>query len=176
MRGLRFFRLCDLLTLLAIFVLVSIVYLCSLPQAAHSLAHRRAGAIETLAAARLALDKEAALIPALVVAADSDSRTLLRDAVTENERRFRQAIDQVMADLPEAGNDVGELSGRFDLVAELGRNAVLTARSASVGEAQNLVRDRFLPALKEVATKAHLIENNLHLQDCANAQATLRPA
>jgi hypothetical protein len=161
----RFFLLPDLLSLLAIAALAVVVYLCSLPQTMHSAAHRRTAAIELLAAARESIEKERALIPALVVAADRDSREMLRQAALDNERHFHESVDCVAAKMPDLKGEVKELAGQFDALVALGRSADDAARRDAMGEAQDIVQDHLLPALKQLGARAQAMESGLQLQE-----------
>ena len=161
----NFFLLPDLISVLAIVGLGLVVYLSSIPQTMHSVAHRRTAAIELLAAARESIDKEGALVSALVVAADRDSRDMLRQAATDNERHFHESINCVAAKLPDLKTVISKLTTDFDALVELGHSADEAARRDAMDEAQSILRDRFLLSLKQLSFRTQALESTLHLQE-----------
>jgi hypothetical protein len=150
----------DILSLLAVVVLVTIVYLCSLPQMFHSLSHRKANAAELLVHARELTVKEAALFSSLVHAEEQGAAKIRRQLV-ENERAFHDIVSEFSSELPEATKDIEAMVSLFDHLAAAGWRAAAVAPQSSPEERDALLGGKFAKVLEELRTNSERIEQTL---------------
>lgn len=148
----------DLLSLLAILSLVTVVYLCSLPEILYSLPHRKASAALRMGHARELIVKEGALFASLVRAADEQSGARLRQQLLDNERAFHDIAGQLSSELPEAASDVETLVGQFDRLAAAGWRDATVAAQSSPEEREELLDGNFAEELDNLRGDAGRLE------------------
>ena len=123
----------EILSMLALIALVTVVYLCSLPETFHSLSHRKANAVEMMGHAREHVLKEGALFASLVHAADQRAIARLRQQLVDNEREFHDISSEVISELPEVAADVETITSLFDHLSATGWRADKPSPKKSVG-------------------------------------------
>lgn len=150
----------DILTLLAVVALVTIVYLCSLPETFHSLSHRKANAADLMAHARELIVKEGTLFSSLVHA-EEQGAAKVRQQLVENERAFHDIASEFSSELPEATNDIEGMVSLFDHLAAAGWRAAAVAPQSSPAERDMLLGGNFAKVLAELRTSSERIEQTL---------------
>ena len=155
----------DVLSVMAIAALVTVVYLCSLPQNFHSLSQRKADVAGLLVEAQDDLNKEGALFSALVGAEDWNSADELRQALQDNERRFHALTAAVAEKLPEAGGELQAIVTEFDGLAAVGWQAEKAVRQDAPVEAVAVMQSRFFPVLDQLRDRTQAIGRNLRPED-----------
>ena len=155
----------EILSMLALIALVTVVYLCSLPETFHSLSHRKANAAEMMAHARERVVKEGVLFASLVHAADQAAVTKLRQQLVDNEREFHDLTAETIAELPEAAADVEIATGLFDHVSAAGWRAASTAPQMEPEQRRAVLEGAFARDLDELRSKIERIELGLQRHD-----------
>lgn len=165
----------DVLSLVAVVALVTIVYLCSLPETFHSLSHRKADAAELMGHARELIVKEGSLFTSLVQAADEQGSARIRQRLVDNERAFHDIASEFSSELPEATNDIESMVSLFDHLAATGWRAAAAAPQASPQEREALLDGTFAQALEELRSSSERIELSLQRHDAALRSQAVRP-
>ncbi|HMA48133.1 MAG TPA: hypothetical protein VKP60_00195 [Magnetospirillaceae bacterium] len=166
----------DVLSLVAVIALVTIVYLCSLPETFHSLSHRKANAAELMGHARELIVKEGDLFTALMRAADEQGSAKIRQHLVDNERTFHDIASEFSSELPEATNDIESMVSLFDHLAASGWRAAAAAPQSPPEERETLLDGNFAKALEELRGSAERIELSLQRHDAALRSQAVRPA
>ena len=151
----------DILSLLAVVALVTVVYLCSLPEMFYSLSHRKANAAGLMGHARELIVKEGTLFASLVHAADDSAGAKLRQQLVDNERAFHDIASEFSSELPEATSDIERVVSLFDHLAATGWRAAAVAQQSSPEERGALLDGNFAKALEELRTSSEHIEQSL---------------
>jgi hypothetical protein len=155
MRGSTPFPLAlDLLSLLVVVALVTVVYLCSLPETFQSLSHRKANAAELMGHARNLIVEEGTLFASQLQAADEQASTRIRRQLVDNERAFHDVASEFSAELPEAANDIESLVSLFDRLSASGWRTGAEPLDAN-----------FVKALEELRSRSERIEFSLQRHD-----------
>lgn len=166
MRGFKKFPVGpEILSMLALIALVTVVYLCSLPETFHSLAHRKANAAEMMGRARERVVKEGVLFGSLVRTADQAAIARLRQELVDNERDFHDIVAEAIDELPEAGADVEAVISQFDHLSADGWRAAATAPQLPPEERRSLLDGAFVRELDELRSGVERIELRLQRQE-----------
>jgi len=161
----------------ALIAVITVVYLCSLPETFHSLAHRKANAAEMLSHSREHIVKEGALFASLVHAADQPATAKLRQQLVDNEREFHDTASEVIAELPEIASDVEVMVGMFDHLSAAGWRAAAIAPQLPEDERRALLDGPFAKELDVLRAKTERVELSLQQrQDAAYPAQAHRPA
>ncbi len=153
--------------MLALIALVTVVYLCSLPETFHSLSHRKANAAEMMGHAREHVLKEGALFSSLVHAADQAAITRLRQQLVDNEREFHDISSEVISELPEVAADVETVTSLFDHLSATGWRAAAVAPQMPPEDRRALLDGPLARELDELRSSVEKIELNLQNHDAA---------
>lgn len=164
----------EILSMLALIALVTVVYLCSLPETFHSLSHRKANAAEMMAHARERVVKEGALFASLVHSADQAAIAKLRQQLVDNEREFHDITSEAIAELPEAAADVEIATGLFDHVSATGWHAAAAAPQLSPEERRPLLEGAFAKELDQLRSNIERIELSLQRHDASYSSGEVR--
>ena len=155
----------DVLTLSAVFALIAVVYLCSLPATFHSLSHRKAGAAELMGQAREHIVKEGSLFNALVHVTDDSGAAKLRQQLVDNERAFHEAASEIATELPESRSEIETMASRFDHLAATGWQAAAMAPQSAPEAREELLEGAFTQTLDELREESQKMELSLHAHD-----------
>ena len=155
----------EILSMLALIALVTVVYLCSLPETFHSLSHRKANAAEMLAHARERVVREGALFTSLIHSTDPAGIAKLRQQLVDNEREFHDMTSETIAELPEVAADVEIATGMFDHVSAAGWRAAAQAPQLEPEERRPLLEGTFKRELDELRSAIERIELGLQRHD-----------
>ena len=157
----------DILSLLGVIALVTVVYLCSLPETFESLCHRQAIAAGLAVHARELSVKEGALFASLIHAADETSAAKLGQQLADNERAFHAIAARFESELPEATGEMENLIGQFDHLAAAGWRAAAVAQQSSPEERETLLDGNFANALDDLHGASEHIVASLQRKDVA---------
>ena len=155
----------DVLFLLAAITLVTVVYLCGLPETFHSLSHRKANAAELMGQANERIVREGSLFAALVQAPDAIAIDRLREQLLANERAFHDITTECMVELPEAQVDIEEMTGRFDRLASTGWQTLSQALSNPPSSREGLLEGKFAQAYDELRRNSRHFEQSLQIHE-----------
>jgi hypothetical protein len=155
----------DLIFLLGAISLVTVVYLCGLPEAFHSLSHRKANAAELMTQAHERIVREGDLFAGLVHAPDGVTSGRLRERLLDNERAFHDIAAAAAVQLPEAQVEIGVVTGQFDLLAATGWQAVQQAQESSPSARESLLDGKFARTFDELRTNSRQFEQSLQIRD-----------
>lgn len=168
MRGFKKFPVGpEILSMLALIALVTVVYLCSLPETFHSLAHRKANAAEMMGHARERVVREGVLFGSLVRTADQTAIAKLRQDLVDNERDFHDVVAEAIDELPEAGADVEAVIGQFDHLSAAGWRAAAMAPQLHPEERRSLLDGAFARELDELRSDVERIELGLQRREAS---------
>ena len=166
MRGFKKFPVGpEILSMLALIALVTVVYLCSLPETFHSLAHRKANAAGVMGHARERVVREGVLFGSLVRTTDQAAMAKLRQELVDNERDFHDLVAEAIDELPEAGADVEAIISQFDHLSAAGWKAAATAPQMQPEERRSLLDGAFVRELDELRSGVERIELGLQHRD-----------
>jgi len=155
----------EILSMLALIALVTVVYLCSLPETFHSLTHRKANAAEMMGHAREHVLKEGALFASLVHAADQSAITKLHQKLVDNEREFHDITSEVISELPEVAADVETVTSLFDHLSATGWRAASVAPQSSPEDRRAMLDGPLARELDELRSSVEKIELSLQHQE-----------
>ena len=155
----------EILSMVALIALVTVVYLCSLPETFHSLAHRKASTADMMGRARDHVVREGVLFVSLIYAADPAAIAKLRQQLVDNERCFHTIAAAAIDELPEAAADVEIVAGQFDHMSAAGWRAAAVAPQASPEDRRALLDSLFARELDEVRSGVERIELGLQRHD-----------
>lgn len=154
----------DLIFLLGAVTLVTVVYLCGLPEAFHSLSHRKANAAELMVQAQQRILREGDLFAALVAAPDEVKAGRLRERLLDNERAFHGIVAEAARELPEAQTALDAVTGQFDQLAATGWLAAQQAPQSPPALREALLDGKFAQAFDELRVNSRQFEQSLQIQ------------
>ena len=154
----------DLVFLLAAIALVTVVYLCGLPEAFHSLSHRKANAAELMVQAHARIEREGDMFAALVHTPDPVDAGRLRERLLANERAFHDIVAEASSELPEAQTDIDDVKDQFDHLAVAGWQAAEQAMHSSPAVRESLLDGKFARAYDELRSNSKQFEQSLQIR------------
>jgi hypothetical protein len=158
----------DIFTLLAVVALVTVVYLCALPETLHSLQHRKSNAADLMGQTHELIVREGMLFGSLVQATDDKTAVRLRRQLMENERRFHEIASAFSDELPEANPDIEAMTTQFDHMAAAGWRAAAAAPRTSPEERETLLDGAFTRDLDELRNNSDRMQLSLQRPDAAS--------